>query len=34
LPFVEKFVPEINLENGTITVEPPQGLMEEETNED
>jgi 16S rRNA processing protein RimM len=34
LPFVEKFVPEINLENGTVTVEPPQGLMEEETNED
>ena len=34
LPFVEQFVPDINLETGELTVTPPQGLMEEESNED
>ncbi len=29
LPFVEQFVPDIDLESRTITVTPPQGLMEE-----
>jgi ribosomal 30S subunit maturation factor RimM len=33
LPFVEQFVPEIDLEAGRILVLPPQGLMEEEINE-
>ena len=33
LPFVEQFVPEIDLEAGQIFVTPPQGLMEDETNE-
>lgn len=33
LPFVEQFVPEIDLENGSLTITPPLGLMEEEVNE-
>lgn len=30
LPFVENFVPEINLETGCLTITPPNGLMEDE----
>ena len=30
LPFVENFVPNIDLENQTLVVTPPNGLMEEE----
>lgn len=33
LPFVEEFVPIIDLEDGTISITPPAGLMEDETNE-
>jgi ribosomal 30S subunit maturation factor RimM len=33
LPFVEQFVPEIDLENSSLTITPPLGLMEEEVNE-
>ncbi len=33
LPFVEEFVPEIDLESSTIHITPPQGLMEVESNE-
>lgn len=33
LPFVEQFVPDIDLENSSLTITPPQGLMEEEINE-
>jgi 16S rRNA processing protein RimM len=33
LPFVEQFVPVIDLEKGIVSITPPQGLMEEEINE-
>ncbi|MEN9692794.1 MAG: hypothetical protein RLZZ330_438 [Actinomycetota bacterium] len=33
LPFIEQFVPEIDLEKNQIIVTPPNGLMDEATNE-
>lgn len=33
LPFIEQFVPEIDLEKNQIIVTPPKGLMDEATNE-
>jgi 16S rRNA processing protein RimM len=29
VPFVEEIVPEVNLENGTVTLDPPGGLLQE-----